>query len=49
MPCRDLVKTVFGNVATRVVRTDETASLEEREIQQVPSILVRAVEGRLRS
>jgi hypothetical protein len=48
-PCLDLVKTVFGNVAARVVRAGEMALLETREIQLVSSILVREVAGRFRS
>ena len=48
-PCRVLVKTALGKAAASVARAGETASFEAREIQQVSSILVRAVGGRFRN
>ena len=47
-PCLDLVKKALGKVAASVARAGETASSETRGIQQVLSIMVRAVEGNCR-
>jgi len=48
-PCLDLVKVALGKAAASVARAGETVSSETREIQQVLSITVRAVEGSCRS
>ena len=47
-PCLDLVKMALGKVAASEARVGETASSEAREIQQVLSMMVRAVGGRCR-
>ena len=47
-PCLDLVKMALGKVAASEARVGETASSEAGEIQQVLSMMVRAVGGNCR-